>query len=509
MRSFVGYTLLFVFTWMSTGQGFIYPAQLHASDDLEADLEAELAAELEDDVEDDTEDDMEQDEMSSDDPASDNAEDDEMSVGDDLLDGDSDDELSSSSSDEKKTIAYIYLFPDSYSLKNAKGVARVTALYLADSLNYDYLSFGANLFQPEASASKRDYDRGMKRFEEAKAFYADLNMEEAIPKFKSAERIMAKHVDKMADLSVLSEILLYLGASYKMFDEDDKASPYFLRYISMNPNKDLNEQDFAPEIAEYFNQIKSDFLMMPNGSIKFETTPAGAQVFLDGKLTGITPLRIDGVTAGDHYYRLHLDGFRDKGGDVTVEEREAVDVDKNLSLYTEVSFLPGAKETMIDEFGHLYMLKKGIDVAKAFGVDRLLVSYITIEQGQIEVKSRLFDPENRSFKEADTEFSLPDDSDFSNMPKLYKALDKLLGDDLGYTPLTSVLDESSTEALLGIDEDEDGKEKKIKKKSKAWIAWTIVGVVVGGAALGLGLGLGLKPDGTDAGGAKLKLTFGR
>lgn len=507
MRSFVGYTLLFVFTWMSTGRGFIYPTQLHASDDLEADLEAELAAELDDDAEDDTED--EQDEMSEDDPASDDAEDDEMSGGDDLLDDGSDDELVSSSSDEKKTIAYIYLFPDSYSLKNAKGVARVTALYLADAMDYDYLSFGANLFQSEASASKRDYDRGLKRFEEAKALYADLNMEEAIPKFKSAERIMAKHVDKMADLSVLSEILLYLGASYKMFDEDDKASPYFLRYISMNPNKELNEQDFAPEIADYFNQIKSDFLMMPNGSIKFETTPAGAEVFLDGKLAGITPLSVDGVTAGDHYYRLHLDGFRDKGGDIEVEEREVSDVDEDLSLYTEVSFLPGAKETMIDEFGHLYMLKKGIDVANAFGVDRLLVSYITIEQGLIEVKSRLFDAENRSFKEADTEFSLPSDNNFSNTPKLYKALDKLLGDDLGYTPLTSVLDASSTEALLGLDEDGDDNDKKKKKKSKAWIVWTIVGVVVGGAALGVGLGLGLKSDGTDAGGAKLKLTFGR
>lgn len=37
MRSFAGYTLFFVVIWMFTGRGFIFSAQLHASDDLEAD----------------------------------------------------------------------------------------------------------------------------------------------------------------------------------------------------------------------------------------------------------------------------------------------------------------------------------------------------------------------------------------------------------------------------------------------------------------------------------------
>ncbi|MCK5808506.1 PEGA domain-containing protein, partial [bacterium] len=442
----------------------------------------------------------EDDEMSSDDPAS---EDDEMSAGDDEMDLDGD---ASFSDGDKKTISYIYLFPDSYALKKAKGVVRETAIHLADSLNYDYVAFGAKLFQPDTSASKRDYERGVKRFEEAKALYSDLNMEEAIPKFKSAERIIAKHVDKMADLSVLSEILLYLGASYKIFDETDKASPYFLRYISMNPNKELEEQNFAPEVVEYFNQIKNDFLMMPNGSIKFTTTPPGAEVFLDGKLVGIAPLRVDGVTAGSHYYRLHMDGYRDQGGDIAVEERDLSRVSEDLSLYTDVSFLPDAKETMIDEFGNLLMLKKGVEIGKAFGVNRVLVSYIAVEAGEVQVKNRLFNPTNRSFKEVNTTFALPDGNDFTNVPELHTSLDSLIGDDLGYTPLTSVLDASSTEALLGLDDD-DGKGKK-KKKSKAWIIWTIVGVVAAGTAVGLGLGLGLKSDGSDAGGAKLKLTFG-
>ena len=38
--------------------------------------------------------------------------------------------------------------------------------------------------------------------------------------------------------------------------------------------------------------------------------PAGANVFLDGKLIGRTPLQVDEVAAGDHAVRIELDGYR-------------------------------------------------------------------------------------------------------------------------------------------------------------------------------------------------------
>jgi hypothetical protein len=40
-----------------------------------------------------------------------------------------------------------------------------------------------------------------------------------------------------------------------------------------------------------------------------DSRPAGARVFLDGKLMGTTPLGIPNVTAGEHAIRLERDGF--------------------------------------------------------------------------------------------------------------------------------------------------------------------------------------------------------
>jgi hypothetical protein len=47
------------------------------------------------------------------------------------------------------------------------------------------------------------------------------------------------------------------------------------------------------------------------GSLSLSTSPAGAQVYIDGKMRGITPATIPGLTPGAHTVRLILDGYLD------------------------------------------------------------------------------------------------------------------------------------------------------------------------------------------------------
>ena len=46
------------------------------------------------------------------------------------------------------------------------------------------------------------------------------------------------------------------------------------------------------------------------GSVQVISRPAGAQVILDGRLVGRTPLMIADVTPGEHSIRLELSGFQ-------------------------------------------------------------------------------------------------------------------------------------------------------------------------------------------------------
>jgi hypothetical protein len=45
------------------------------------------------------------------------------------------------------------------------------------------------------------------------------------------------------------------------------------------------------------------------GSIQVLSRPAGAQVFVDGRLIGVTPTSLD-LPAGNHAVRMYLAGYR-------------------------------------------------------------------------------------------------------------------------------------------------------------------------------------------------------
>ncbi len=84
------------------------------------------------------------------------------------------------------------------------------------------------------------------------------------------------------------------------------------------------------------------------GSIRFTSTPIGAEIFLDGAVQGIkTPATLIDVPVGSHAYTLKLDGFNDSTGTVQVLENQTVEVSALLipieSCIYFVTSIPGAK----------------------------------------------------------------------------------------------------------------------------------------------------------------------
>src|SRR5450756_1795598 len=68
-------------------------------------------------------------------------------------------------------------------------------------------------------------------------------------------------------------------------------------------------------------QSTQDFsLIKAFGKLSIVSNPAGAQVFLDGKSRGITPLKIDSLPVGDYVLTLKLDGSTDITDTLSVKE---------------------------------------------------------------------------------------------------------------------------------------------------------------------------------------------
>jgi hypothetical protein len=66
------------------------------------------------------------------------------------------------------------------------------------------------------------------------------------------------------------------------------------------------------------------------GALTVDSRPAGARVFLDGKLIGATPLSSTPIVAGDHAIRLEHDGYKNWTGAVRIVASEQARVTASL-----------------------------------------------------------------------------------------------------------------------------------------------------------------------------------
>lgn len=503
MRSLMTYLVLAAFTFLSLTPSGISFAQLRA-DDFELD-ELDLGLEEDDDLEDSKG--SEENKESEGDSFIDDLEND-PDTKDSFKDSFDDEPAGSSFAEEessgKKKIAAFYLFADNFSVKTAGKTAAETAYFLGTSMEYDYLKTEAELFVPSMSVAKRDLEEGLRTFKEAKELYNDLNIEEAILKFQSAKKTIEKHIDKMPEMKVLGDILLYLGASYKMLDEEENATQIFSSYLSIYPNAELDDIVFSPEIVSFFDRIKEDFLMLPNGSVSIESYPEGAIVSINGKIVGITPTKVHGITEGTHYYRIHKNGYRDRAGTVNIRERRESKIAEDLSKYGEAGFLFDAQDLMQKEYGRLSMLRKSIEVAEKLKVDYVLVTMLSVEGESVKYTGHLVNRDKRSFKKAETSFLLPEGDEFSGVDELQRFNKDLISDTYGFKPVSDVaLDEAQ---ILGLETDKKEEKEKKSKGGSLWWVWTLLGVVVLGGA-GTGIYFGVKAAQDKESGASLEINF--
>jgi PKD repeat protein len=73
----------------------------------------------------------------------------------------------------------------------------------------------------------------------------------------------------------------------------------------------------------------------PMGGVSVASEPAGATVYIDGKLSGETPYKTDDLSAGDHRVKIVKPGFLENARIVTVASGKTSDLAVNLTVDTQ------------------------------------------------------------------------------------------------------------------------------------------------------------------------------
>ena len=515
MRFTIVYLVLVSFTFLSLTPAGVSLAELRAEDGFELD---ELDLGLEDDEEEsgeessDKKSEDDEEESSGEDESSEDSEDSEDAGEDSEEEAPAPKRASKAADSESytstgKKIMAVYMFEDSHTAKSASHVTAATAAHLAGSKDFDYVGIESVLFASSSPWLKN----AKKDFEEGKALYNDLGIEEAIEKFKSALKSIEGNIDKVSDMSFLSEVLFYLGASYQLVDDEDLAEFYFSMYISINPDSRPGDSAFSDEVMSAFDEIKGNRSEAGQGSVRVQCNEDGALVFIDGKIAGMTPVILRGISDGKHYYRIHKNGFRDAGGSVAVREEKTVSIDVNLGRNPSAADVAELEDLMKSDFGGVGMIRKATDIAQDNGLNNVFVVKATLGADEkLKYQGCMINSDKKEYKKSEAVFSLPE-KDAADSSAALKEFNKALVDDpYEYKAISELVMEEAE--MLGLSEkapaaaeDKDDKEKK--PIYKEWWLWTVVGVVVaGGVAVGVACGLG-KCSSSGSNGATLDVNF--
>jgi tetratricopeptide (TPR) repeat protein len=516
MRFTIVYLILVSFTFLSLTPAGVSLAELRADDGFELE---ELDLGLEEDEEESEEESSSEkskksDEELDEEESSESSEDSEESEEEEDSEEESPKSKRSSKADDSesytssgKKIMAVYVFEDSHTVKAAGHVAAETASRLAASKDFDYVGTEAAI---ESSSSASWLKNAKKNFEEGKALYNDLGVEEAIEKFKSALKYLEDNIDKVADMTLMSDVIFYLGASHELLDEDDKAESYFSTYLSINPDGQPEGSTFSEEVMSAFEGVKSDRKSAGKGSLKVQCNQNGALVFIDGKIAGMTPLTLRGISEGKHYYRIHKNGFRPAGGSISVRGGKTTTINETINKSASASAVSALEEEMKSGFGSLAMIRKATDLAEDNGLNNVFVVKASLGADErLKYQGIMIDCDKKEFKKTEAVMDLPEKDAAADSASLKQFNKALVDDPYEYKAISDLLMEEAD--LLGLS-DKPAEEKKDDKEKKPiykeWWLWTVVGVVVaGGVAAGVVCGLGKCTGGNGSNGATLDINI--
>ncbi|MEW5855694.1 MAG: PEGA domain-containing protein, partial [Myxococcota bacterium] len=156
----------------------------------------------------------------------------------------------------------------------------------------------------EAKAALPEVDalvtEGEQRFYEADYRACITALENALQKYDRGPAHFVSH-DRMANG------LLLLAQAYEKSGQKAKAKSAYQTLVSRWPDHEPDPNAFPPAVLEAVGRARNE-QEKAGLTLTVETTPSGAQVFVDGAARGKSPARLEGLGAGAHHVRVELQG---------------------------------------------------------------------------------------------------------------------------------------------------------------------------------------------------------
>jgi hypothetical protein len=169
--------------------------------------------------------------------------------------------------------------------------------------------------------------------EKGRAAYDNLELDRAVKLLERAMAAAERNPAAPIDPAAYRRGLTYLGASRVLTGDMAGGRRAFRRLVAFDPEAALDPMVFPPSLVETYEAVAAKVRRLESGSLRVDSRPAGARVWVDGRERGHSPLRVEGLLGGPHRVRLALRGHRATGRMVQVQPGQQAAVDLQLTPY--------------------------------------------------------------------------------------------------------------------------------------------------------------------------------
>ena len=251
------------------------------------------------------------------------------------------------------------------------------------------------LFPPPPPANLKQGDT---LFEEGKTLYDNLDPEAAAKKFTDAAAFYRRNAADTAP-ERLGRVYIFLGASRLLNGDNTGAQESFTQAVLAAPGLQPDAKLFGQDVQELFASARQALAKKARGSLTIDSLPGGAQVRVQGRVLGTTPVKDVELAPGPHQVVLTLPGYVPHG---TFHEVPAGD---STELRPSLEPTPGMASLLkaVDQAATPRALEartpppEALDVAEQVGARYVVLASVTKDaKGRLSAVLHAWDADTKS-----------------------------------------------------------------------------------------------------------------
>lgn len=325
--------------------------------------------------------------------------------------------------------------------------------------------------------------------DQAREFYKNFQFRDAVGLLENTIDSYRRSTGALVQLFLLTDAYLMLGNIHLGDNDPRRAEEAFREAVRLDPDRMINDTQYPPKTVALFEKTRQDFLKKAKSVfLEIQSSPAKAEVFVNGDKKGPTPLSLERFTSGEHFVLVQAPGYKPLGLRLQLknpENRERVVLEKAT---TRVADARGLNVTNLEDVPE--QVRWATVVGKSLGVDKVVLVSVQEIGWNNKITARMVDLKYQASHK-------PKSVEVLDLPKDTRSAAQVIASDLQQSAALDLAKDPKKYAdsdvmVIGT--------KKKKSFLKSPILWSLVGVLVaGGAATAFLIGKGGGGGGSDNG----------